>query len=609
MQKNVVKWVLFGFIIILLFAFRIENDATQLSVANNINNFHKNNLNIFYKSIQTLENKENQNLSENALKPYFLACREQFKHCEFLLTYVNLYKNLKYNGPNVPYVVFDGADVKNIEQPHGLQVMEDLIYNANASSRSALKTEILALDALVKKEINRIADKEVYDARTYNNTILDAVRMELIRIETLGITGFDVPDSKNAIPEAIEALKTLAAIIQFYKPLFDEANATVFYNKANPLFNNAINYLKNDQDFEALNRLELMTDYLQPLSAWVSESFAVLHYDYLKIHPASNPQAKHLFAEDFLTDPYYADANEYTIALGKKLFYETLLSKNRQRSCASCHIPQLGFADGLAKNVSLDGSQFLPRNTPTLINAAYQRKFLYDSKFNTIEKQSMNVIHNEMEMNGNLELVVDTLFCIPEYVDLYEKGFNGILNEYTTIRAITDYVTSLKSVDSRFDKYMNGDKEALTPSEINGFNLFAGKAKCATCHYMPMFNGLVPPFYMETESEIIGVPASTKIPYELDADLGKYEINKLDFQKFSFKTTTLKNIELTAPYMHNGIFNTLEEVVDFYNDGGGVGHGIDLPSQTLPTDSLHLTTQEKADLVLFMKALTDEAYR
>lgn len=608
MCNTVVKTSLFVVLIALLFAFNVKNDAKQLAVANNINSFHKNNLNQFYASTQTLLKKENANLTEEELKPYFLTCRANFKQCEFLLTYVNLYKNLRYNGPNVMFVVFDGANIQNIQQPHGLQVVEDLIYNANHTSRIHLKTEISLLDSLINNEINRISHKQVFDAYNYNNAVLDAIRIELIRVETLGITGFDVPESENAIPETIAVLKTLNEVVQLYKPLLEEANAVPFFNEAKPLFAKAVAYLENNNDFNTLNRIEFLTNYLHPISTWVKNAFAVLNYKYLQIHPATNPQANHLFAENFLVEPYYPNANEYTIALGKKLFYETLLSKNRKRSCASCHVPEKAFADGLSKNVSLDGTQQLSRNTPTLINAAYQKKFLYDSRFNTIEKQSISVIHNEMEMNGDMEFFVDTLACMPEYVELYNKGFKGILNEYTTIRALTDYVTSLKGTNSKFDAYMQGNKTALTPSEINGFNLFAGKAKCATCHFMPMFNGLVPPFFMETESEVIGVPISNTKPYTIDTDIGKYEVSKLDFHKFSFKTTTLRNIELTAPYMHNGVFNTLEEVVEFYNNGGGVGHGINLPNQTLPPDSLHLTQQEQIDLVNFMKALTDKSF-
>ncbi|MDQ3394785.1 MAG: cytochrome C peroxidase, partial [Bacteroidota bacterium] len=129
------------------------------------------------------------------------------------------------------------------------------------------------------------------------------------------------------------------------------------------------------------------------------------------------------------------------------------------------------------------------------------------------------------------------------------------------------------------------------------------------CHFAPVFNGLVPPHYKETESEVLGVPASaSKVNPEIDADLGRYKgilKEEAHIYKHSFKTTTVRNVELTAPYMHNGVFQTLEEVVDFYDNGGGIGLELDVPNQTLPSSPLGLTDLEKKQLVLFMISLTD----
>jgi cytochrome c peroxidase len=165
-------------------------------------------------------------------------------------------------------------------------------------------------------------------------------------------------------------------------------------------------------------------------------------------------------------------------------------------------------------------------------------------------------------------------------------------------------------LDSRFDQYMRGDKRKMNAAEKNGFNLFAGKAKCATCHYIPLFNGLAPPVFTETESEVLGVPKTTdKNPAELDDDLGKYLFTRSVIHKYSFKTPTLRNIELTAPYMHNGVYRTLEEVIEFYDKGGGKGLHIAPVNQTLPFDKLALGKKEKADLIAFMKTLTDTVYQ
>ena len=146
----------------------------------------------------------------------------------------------------------------------------------------------------------------------------------------------------------------------------------------------------------------------------------------------------------------------------------------------------------------------------------------------------------------------------------------------------------------------------MTQEEIQGFNLFNGKAKCATCHFAPIFNGTLPPDFKETEMELIGTPQQNDtINAKISPDLGRYYVYKTEERKHFFKTPTVRNVALTAPYMHNGVYNNLEQVVDFYNKGGGGGLGFDLPHQTLPFDNLELTQEEQQALVAFMKTLND----
>ncbi len=172
--------------------------------------------------------------------------------------------------------------------------------------------------------------------------------------------------------------------------------------------------------------------------------------------------------------------------------------------------------------------------------------------------------------------------------------------------AIAMYVRTLVSYNARFDQYMRGDRQKMSPEEIKGFNLFMGKAKCATCHYVPLFNGSKPPNYYYQESEVIGVPGTADLLHPVaDTDPGRYAILPKDFLKNAFKTPTLRNIALTAPYMHNGVFKTLEEVVEFYNKGGGAGIGLEVPNQTLPVKPLGLTAIEKKQLIAFLHTLTD----
>ena len=152
---------------------------------------------------------------------------------------------------------------------------------------------------------------------------------------------------------------------------------------------------------------------------------------------------------------------------------------------------------------------------------------------------------------------------------------------------------------------MRGDVAAMTTEEKQGFNLFMGKAKCGSCHFAPLFNGTVPPGYTDSEVEILGVPVSMHKPFKLDSDLGAGIAERAPLHDHAFKTSSVRNAAVTAPYMHNGSMATLEEVIDFYDAGGGLGLGLTVPNQTLASDSLQLSKSEKRALVAFIGSLTD----
>jgi cytochrome c peroxidase len=305
----------------------------------------------------------------------------------------------------------------------------------------------------------------------------------------------------------------------------------------------------------------------------------------------------------------YADAatNDDKIDLGKNLFYDARLSKSNTISCASCHKPELYFSDGLKKASNFAHGGTLARNTPTLYYAALQASQFYDQRTSTLEEQIHDVMKNSDEFNlADVELI-SKIASITEYKQLSKLAFKSdSLDNFKIRNAIGSYVRSLQPFSSPFDLYMKGNDDALDETEISGFNLFMGKAKCGTCHFAPVFNGTIPPWFTKSESEIIGVPEKVvKENAKIDPDPGRYAINQLEELKYAFKTPTVRNSAKTAPYMHNGIYKTLNEVVDFYHKGGGIGLGIDLPFQSLPFDSLQLNDNEKKSIVAFMIALTD----
>jgi cytochrome c peroxidase len=333
----------------------------------------------------------------------------------------------------------------------------------------------------------------------------------------------------------------------------------------------------------------------------------------VKENRAHNPSAQTLFDSGAFNPLFYAPsgtvaASPVQIALGKKLFGEPLLSANGKRSCITCHVPAKAFTDGLRLSAALPEGEKLRRNTPTLLNAALQPALFYDSHISFLEDQAHDVISNRQEMGGLFQSITKALKKYKSYNKEFRSAYPaGKLTPTTIKAALAAYVRSLVKMNSPFDAYMRGDEKALSDEALKGFNLFMGKAKCGTCHFMPLFSGTVPPLFDKMESEVLGTPVNSDTLYPVpDLDSGKYHLYGIPHQLYSFKTTTVRNAAVTAPYMHHGVFSTLEEVLLFYDRGGGKGLGFNLPNQTLPAGKLHLTGEEKKYIISFIKALSDE---
>ncbi|HEX8546252.1 MAG TPA: cytochrome c peroxidase, partial [Cytophagaceae bacterium] len=300
------------------------------------------------------------------------------------------------------------------------------------------------------------------------------------------------------------------------------------------------------------------------------------------------------------------------VQLGKLIFFDPILSNNNKRSCASCHKPHKAFTDGADKSIAMDFEGKVLRNSPSLINSIYSDRYFWDLRVDKLEDQIEHVVVSEKEFHTDYFNIFDKMLTSKEYVELFKASFpetkQNPVNSYTLSTSLAAYVSSLTALNSRFDRYVRGETIAIEPDVIKGFNLFMGKAGCGTCHFAPTFNGSTPPFYTESESEVLGVPRSKDKNSPLDDDAGRSSgkvRENSNIYLHSFKTPTIRNVALTAPYMHNGVYNTLEELMEFYNNGGGAGLGLSVPNQTLPSDSLGLTATEIKDIVSFMKSLTD----
>lgn len=275
--------------------------------------------------------------------------------------------------------------------------------------------------------------------------------------------------------------------------------------------------------------------------------------------------------------------NQAEIELGKMLFFDTRLSSDKSMSCATCHDPDKGFADGRPRAIGFAGKELL-RHSPTVLNAAFNKHQFWDGRSRSLEDQALGPILSPEEMNMlNGKQLIRRLNEVPEYRDQFRKAFGQGPTLRGVARAIAAFERTLITPDSPFDRYLNGDKNTLSPKEKKGLILFISKASCSQCH-----NG---PNLTDDKFHSLG-------SYQAD-DLGRYRVTRAVKDKGAFKTPSLRNIMLTMPYMHDGSLKTLEEVVDLYDQGGGSAR-----NKSDLVLKLNLTEQEKSDLVAFLKTLT-----
>jgi cytochrome c peroxidase len=548
--------------------------------------------------------------SVDQLRSHYHEARKHYKHVEFFVEYHSPREARNYiNGPLVPKI--DMEVNSEALPPQGFQRIEELLFSASeVPDTSVLHQEY----RLLLKQLSEITNYYQH-IKMADGQLLEMSQLELFRVSAMNLSGYDATISLTNVKESLWCMEGIENVLLAFKTYANQGDAIKrSYNRLLKEVSNTKKYLRNYPDYNSFNRLDFITGCINPLNKSIVQFHDLSKLEWNKRNHAIKLNQGFLFGGENFNVQYFSIYYHDTVniqqqaQLGKLLFFDPALSGNNKRACASCHHPAKAFTDGYARNKEFEGTDLLLRNTPTLINVIYQKAFFYDGRVYELERQIMDVVHNKLEMQGSLDEVVTKLRTSSEYKRLFRNAFEGspdsVITPYAIQKAITEYEKTLLSWNSRFDQYLHGNKRALNASEINGYNLFAGKALCGSCHFFPLFNGTVPPIYRDSEYEVIGTPedASNK---KLDADPGRYSVTDFDEHLFAFKTPTVRNIEFTAPYMHNGIYPTLEEVIEFYHQGGGAGLKYEVPNQTLPFDSLVLTPKEKADIVLFLKSLSD----
>ena len=284
-----------------------------------------------------------------------------------------------------------------------------------------------------------------------------------------------------------------------------------------------------------------------------------------------------------------------TVALGRKLFYDTKLSADNTVACANCHSPQLGFTDGRKHSTGVGGKTG-NRNAPTVLNAAYNTAQFWDGRAASLEMQAAGPIANPVEMNQTHEAAVGKIAADPEYKALFEAAFGpGPITIGKVEKSIASFERTVLCGDSAFDRYRyGGDKSALSPAALRGLQIFTDKKRgnCSTCH------SIGETYALFTDGKYHNIGVGVNAEGEI-TDAGRYSETKNEADRGAFKTPSLRDIGLSAPYMHDGSLKTLKDVVDFYAGGGN-----STPNLDHEIKEVKLSGQEREDLVEFLESLS-----
>jgi cytochrome c peroxidase len=560
--------------------------------------FHRGTI-LLNKLVHEIEPAQAQSISR--AREALVDCRLKYKRIEFFLEYFFRSAAGIYNSP--PKVEVEEPFME-FEEPRGMQVIEASLFramNPEEKNQAIQQAEALCSSAADLKSL-------LYDFRADDPQILESLRIELIRVIALGTAGFDAPLLKSGIRESGEAFKSMERVLAPYlNPKFRESDSTFYYLKKSLLS------LEAHPDFDSFDRLSFLKESALPLQRhlglWISE----MKLD-LNTTGTLNYNSDDLFSPNSLFQEAYNNtgikSNSLRIELGKMLFFEKALSGNYSRNCASCHRPENYFTDQLPRGLAYDNRHSLKRNTPSLYYSGFQTFQFWDGRSGTLEEQICQVMQNPEEMDAPARLVLERLQASKKYRAFFATAFMHSLGDSITMGqvagSIACYLRSLAPRNSAFDRYILGDPKAMTREQISGFNLFMGKAQCGTCHFAPLFNGLLPPYYRRTETEVLGLPMTDDLSHPaLDPDSGRFGAFPISYYIGAFKTPTVRNSAATAPYMHHGGFSNLQTVLDFYNKGGGQGLGMNVPDQTLSPIPLKLTQAEIQDIISFLQSLTD----
>lgn len=606
-------WVIISLVVVLASSFSLQSSKIDYV------NFYTNSINVYeQQQLQLVDQIKSSDLSTekgiSEIKDAIGKCRQKLKGLDFWLRYLEPIAYKRINGP-LP-VEWENEVFEKFEMPYkregaGLTLAELYLDEKNISKDSLTHLITLSVTAIKVFHDNSIAGQiDTFDHFFYCN------RLFLLNLSAIYTTGFECPDSKRIIPELRSMLSDVKNIYTSYNHSFPSTPVTKQYLE---LYEQMIGFVNQQPaDPQRFDHFSFIKNYVNPLFAINQQMIGLYNpksvntNDYTLSNSCSSIFNKSLYTPQNTKGIYSLVDDKEVLgeirAVGKQLFYDPILSGNNSRSCASCHKPKEFFTDtSFATSLNFNQKERLPRNTPSLVNVVYNHMLMLDGKHISLQGQGGDVMTSPAEMGGSEKELVEKVLTCKEYKTAFKQFLKYTPEEKDVtfnhiISAITFYYKDFSAYYSPFDDAMNSNKP-LETAAVNGFNLFMSKAQCGTCHYVPQFNGVAPPF-ITSEFEVVGTPADTGY-HNLSDDVGRYKVNPAFETMHAFRTNTVRNAEHTKPYMHNGVFTSIEQVIDFYDGGGGAGRKLAIDNQTLSADSLKLTAVEKKELISFIHSLSE----
>lgn len=568
---------------------------------------------ILIESVKEEEEITGENIQ--LLKLQIETTRIELKAIDFWLRYLEPVAYKKINGP-LP-VEWETEVFEKFEKPYkrigaGLTLAELYLDEPEVKKDTLLK---LLYES--ERAIQTFRADSITVFLLKPDHFFFANRLFLLNLGAIYTTGFECPGQKNIIPELQSMLKSVGGIYDAFDSSFPDYSLRDAYLSLYSQMEIFVSgQSRNPEEFD---HFHFIKDYVNPLFAINQRLIKTYHVvsksynDYSLNNSNSSLFNKNLYTGQNRKGVFIAvndtEKLKEITGIGRLLFFDPILSGNGKRSCASCHKPSEYFTD-TAASTSLDFNRVahLDRNTPSLVNVVYNHLLMLDGAHTSLQAQGKEVIINPKEMGSNGQKILENVMSCATYKKAFQKfaKLTPVHPEVSMdhiVSALSLYYTGFSDFSAPFDNAMNG-QGAISNESIKGFNLFMSKAQCATCHFVPQFNGVKPP-YISSEFEVLGVPSDTSFE-KLSSDSGRDKINPAAETMHAFRTGSIRNSGFTKPYMHNGVFTTMDEVIDFYNSGGGTGKGLLVTNQTLSRDSLKLTGEEKNALKEFIKTLDEE---